>query len=295
MTESTHPGPQLVGTPPPPEDPPADEQSAGGPPGPGGTSGARVRPSFLFFGVVAGASLLADVAAKAWAQLELSRRLLSDPSIVLIDNHLFFTLAYNKGGAWGLLQTADEAIRKPFFLAVSVLAIAFIVSLYGKLSKDQHALRWGLPLVLGGALGNLSDRVVRSSVIDFIDYRADWIFTMNKLIANTFPDWGVTDHWPTFNVADISICVGVGLMAVDMFTSRRGVAARAGAEAPGARPGDSASVSGQAGAADISPATPGDERGEASSAGRPGASEDINVADSGSDAGAASDRGAPAA
>jgi signal peptidase II len=216
MTESTHPAPELVGDLPPPQGPPPDE------PGAGAASSVTAPPSFVFFGIVAGASLLVDVATKAWAHLELSKRLLSDPSIVLVDDHLFFTLAYNKGGAWGLLQTADEDIRKPFFLTVSLLAIAFIVSLYGKLSGTQRALKWGLPLVLGGALGNLSDRVVRSSVIDFIDYRADWILSMNELIAAVFPSWGVTDHWPTFNVADISICIGVGLMAVDMFTSRRG-------------------------------------------------------------------------
>jgi signal peptidase II len=79
-----------------------------------------------------------------------------------------------------------------------------------------------LPLVLGGALGNLSDRIIRSSVIDFIDFRANWIETMNHGIAKLATGWGITDHWPTFNVADVSICVGVGLMALDMFLSKRG-------------------------------------------------------------------------
>jgi len=144
-----------------------------------------------------------------------------DPSIVLIKKHLTFTIAYNKGGAWGLLQDAPESVRRPFFFAVSVLAVLFIVSLYSKIGRNQRALAWGLPLVLGGALGNLSDRVTRSSVIDFIDYRAEWVLAMNRLILKAVPNWGVTDHWPTFNVADIGICVGVGLMAVDMFTSRR--------------------------------------------------------------------------
>jgi signal peptidase II len=44
-------------------------------------------------------------------------------------------------------------------------------------------------------------------------------------VAKVSPGWTITDHWPTFNVADIAICVGVGLMAVDMFTSRRGASA----------------------------------------------------------------------
>lgn len=179
------------------------------------------RPSYIFFGVVAAVSLAADVTTKAWAEITLSKRTLLNPAIVLIKNHLSFALTYNKGGAWGLLQTASEAIRKPFFLVVSVLAIAFIVSLYARLGPGQRALKWGLPLVLGGALGNLSDRIIRASVVDFVDYKAHWVEAMNTLIARMFPHWSITNHWPTFNVADICICVGVGLMAIDMLTTRR--------------------------------------------------------------------------
>ena len=187
------------------------------------------RPSFVFFGVVAAISLIADVTSKAWAEMTLSKRTMMDPAIVLIKDHLSLTLAYNRGGAWGLLQNASEMIRRPFFLAVSALAIAFIVSLYGRLGAGQRALKWGLPLVLGGALGNLSDRIIRSSVIDFIDFRANWIETMNHGIGKVARGWGITDHWPTFNVADVSICVGVGLMALDMFVSKRGSARVSGA------------------------------------------------------------------
>jgi signal peptidase II len=180
------------------------------------------RPSFLFFGAVAALSLVADVTSKAWAEIVLSKRTLIDPAIILIRDHLSLTLAYNKGGAWGLLQNSSEVVRRPFFLLVSGLAIAFIVSLYGRLVVGQRALKWGLPLVLGGALGNLSDRIIRSSVIDFVDFRANWIETMNHGIGKLAHGWGITDHWPTFNVADVSICVGVGLMALDMFISKRG-------------------------------------------------------------------------
>ncbi|HYO95263.1 MAG TPA: signal peptidase II [Polyangiaceae bacterium] len=182
------------------------------------------RPRFMFFGTVAAISLLLDITTKAWAEITLTARPAHEPSIIVLPEHLTFTLAYNKGGAWGLLQDSSEMVRLPFFLAVSVLAILFIVSLYGKLVPGQVALKWGLPLVLGGALGNLSDRITRSSVIDFIDYRAEWVLSMNQAIAKVAKGWALTDHWPTFNVADISICIGVGLMAVDMFTSRRDAA-----------------------------------------------------------------------
>ena len=187
------------------------------------------RPTFLFFGVVAAISLVADVTSKAWAEIVLSKRTAMEPSISLIKDHLGLMLAYNRGGAWGLLQDASEMVRRPFFLLVSGLAIAFIVSLYGRLGAGQRALKWGLPLVLGGALGNLSDRIIRSSVIDFIDYRANWIESMNHGIGKVAHGWGMTDHWPTFNVADVSICVGVGLMALDMFVSKRGQSPAAGA------------------------------------------------------------------
>lgn len=177
------------------------------------------RPSPVFLAVVSIVSLVSDVGTKLWAEKKLG----DYPGYVtLIDNHLMFVLAKNKGGAWGLLQGESENVRRPFFLLVSVAAIAFIVTLYRRLQPRQHALKWGLPLVLGGALGNVFDRIRYGFVIDFIDYRADWIRKMNELIAKNYPKHIVTDHWPTFNVADIAICVGVALMAIDMLTARRG-------------------------------------------------------------------------
>ena len=209
-----------------PTEPAADSTEGGDATGVSAGSGGR--SSFKFFGGVAALCLLADVLTKAWAEVELTRRTAFEP-MVLVEDHLNFALAYNRGGAWGLLQNASESLRRPFFLVVSVAAIAFIVSLYGKLLPTQRALRWGLPLVLGGALGNLADRVTRGSVVDFIDYRAGWVEGMNELLAKVINGWHVTDHWPTFNVADVSICIGVGLMAVDMLTSSRRKAEARGA------------------------------------------------------------------
>jgi lipoprotein signal peptidase len=164
------------------------------------------RPPYLFLAVVAVVSLAADLATKAWAEHRLDGAGAFRP-VELIPGHLDFVLAKNRGGAWGLLQDTPESVRRPFFLVVSFLAIAFIVSLYRRLAPTQHALRWGLPLVLGGALGNLVDRIRYSHVIDFI---------------HAHMRWGGRDHsWPTFNVADIAICVGVGLMALDMFGGGR--------------------------------------------------------------------------
>jgi signal peptidase II len=186
--------------------------------GPLSESAPLARPSFVFFGVVAGLSLAADIASKVWAEWTLNQR--GFEPLELIRDHLAITLAYNRGGAWGLFATASDLVRKPFFLGVSIAAIAFIISLYARLTARQKALKWGLPLVLGGALGNLNDRITRSQVIDFIDYRADWIMDLNVFVHRYVQSWAMTDHWPTFNVADVAICVGVGLMAIDMFTHR---------------------------------------------------------------------------
>ena len=163
------------------------------------------RPSYVFLATVAILSFLADIGSKLWAEKRLPH---FEDKIDVWKGHIaFIGDVRNKGGAWGLLQTTSENVRKPFFLLVSVAAIAFIVTLYRRLQPRQQALKWGLPLVLGGALGNVFDRVRYGGVVDFIKVHAFW--------------GGIDHEWPTFNVADIAICVGVGLMAVDMFTSKK--------------------------------------------------------------------------
>ncbi|WP_437910422.1 signal peptidase II [Sorangium sp. So ce327] len=181
------------------------------------------RPSYVFLIVVAAITLAADLGTKWWAKDRLEPQALTDLTaarplsfrkIEVIKDHLNMIFAKNHGGAWGILGDESEAIRRPFFLVVSLAAIVFIVSLYRKLHPSQIALRWGLPLVLGGALGNLVDRIRYGYVIDFIQVR----------LTSTFV-------WPTFNVADIAIVVGVGLMAIDMFSPHRPELKASGAKA----------------------------------------------------------------
>lgn len=178
----------------------------GTPPGAAAVIPGRA-PSFFFLAAISIISLASDVATKFWAEKNLD----GYPGVKEVwKDHLSFILARNRGGAWGLLQSTNENVRRPFFLLVSAAAIAFIVTLYRKLTKEQKALAWGLPLVLGGALGNVFDRIRYGHVIDFIDVHVKWK--------------NLDHHWPTFNVADVAICVGVALMAIDMFTSKRGKA-----------------------------------------------------------------------
>lgn len=181
----------------------AKDLAPSNPAAPSGHAAAPARPSYGFLAVVSLVSLAADLGTKWWATTNLDTRAFPAKRVELIADHVELVFARNKGGAWGIFQGQHESIRLPFFFAISLAAVVFIVSLYRKLTPEQVALKWGLPLVLGGALGNLVDRIRYGHVVDFID-----VFYK-------------THHWPTFNIADVAIVAGVGLMAVDMFTSRK--------------------------------------------------------------------------
>ena len=185
----------------------------------------QAKTSYLFLLIVSIVTLASDIGSKLWAEKHLDGY---PGTLEVWKGHVTLILAKNRGGAWGLLQSTSENVRRPFFLLVSVAAIAFIVTLYRRLLPRQRALRWGLPLVLGGALGNVFDRVRYGHVIDFIDVHMFWKETDH--------------HWPTFNVADIAICVGVGLMAIDMFTSKRPRGVGFSPNVPPAQAGEPAAV-----------------------------------------------------
>jgi signal peptidase II len=169
----------------------------------------RRRASIGFLIVVTVVSLAADLVTKGWAKARLSGL---DPKahgikkLSVLKDHFEFIFAQNPGGAWSFLRGLPDSLRRPFFLVVSAAAIVFIISIYQRVYRDQTSMKWGLPLALGGAMGNLADRIRYGWVVDFIDVSMRWS--------------GREHHWPTFNVADIAIVLGVALMAIDMLRSR---------------------------------------------------------------------------
>ncbi|PTL84600.1 signal peptidase II [Vitiosangium sp. GDMCC 1.1324] len=120
----------------------------------------------------------------------------------------FFRLRYaeNPGAAWGLFRSLPPNVRGPLFHVVSIGAVVLITWYFTRLSgkdpKERWAL-WGLPLVLGGAIGNYIDRLARAFVIDFLEAH-----------------WYDKATWPSFNVADSAIVLGVGLLLVDAFVRK---------------------------------------------------------------------------
>ncbi|MEK7696765.1 MAG: signal peptidase II [Pseudomonadota bacterium] len=138
---------------------------------------------------IAVAVLLLDQATK---QLALARLALHEPVALL--PFLDLTLVYNKGAAFGFLSSAS-GWQNVFFIVVALIACGVILYLLRR-TRDR-LLAVALVLVLGGAIGNLVDRLIYGYVVDFVDvYYQNW-------------------HWPAFNVADSAITVGAILIALD--------------------------------------------------------------------------------
>ena len=166
---------------------------------------------YLLLAVGSAVTIAADQITKMWSVKALSQSgtLPADAArirgpgydtYVVFESWWNFKLAGNKGAAWGLFRDLPEQWRVAFFVVISLVAIAVIVSLFRK--AEHRLLQWALTLILGGAMGNLIDRVRLGFVIDFIDW-------------HTNDTW----HWPTFNIADVAISVGVGLLLVDMLVN----------------------------------------------------------------------------
>ncbi|OGI45424.1 MAG: signal peptidase II [Candidatus Muproteobacteria bacterium RBG_16_65_34] len=129
---------------------------------------------------------------------------------------LNLALVYNRGAAFGFLSAAS-GWQNLFFIAVASIAAVVIVLMLRRLGDKDKLVATGLSLILGGALGNLLDRLIHGSVIDFIDVyypRAGdclWLFVRSASGC----------HWPTFNIADSAITIGAALLILDALVAGR--------------------------------------------------------------------------
>ena len=120
--------------------------------------------------------------------------------IVISEDFLMLRYAENPGAAFGLFRRLPPGARGPLFHLVSIGAVVLITVYWLRLRGTRQEI-WaliGLPLVLGGAIGNWVDRLARGFVIDFIEAHWKDVYT-----------------WPSFNVADSAIVVGVILLLID--------------------------------------------------------------------------------
>ena len=112
-------------------------------------------------------------------------------SIPVIDDLFSLTYIRNTGAAFGILAGSTAIIRLPFLVLFSALAIGFVVMMLRRLPDRETGLITALAFILGGAIGNLIDRIAYGEVIDFLD-----VYWSNF-------------HWPAFNLADSFITIGV--------------------------------------------------------------------------------------
>jgi signal peptidase II len=147
---------------------------------------------------ISGLIVVIDQITKLW--IDSSMRLFE--SIPLTS---FFNLTYvhNTGAAFSFLSEAGGWQRWFFALLALVISGVLIVWMV-RLKQHERLMAAALSLVLGGAIGNLIDRVAYGYVIDFLDFY--------------YQSW----HWPAFNVADMAICLGVFLMLLENFQSEQG-------------------------------------------------------------------------
>ena len=114
---------------------------------------------------------------------------------ISINNFLNFTLAFNHGAAFSFLSDAG-GWQRWFFIIFSIIVILIITYI---LVKEKNSKYIAFSFVIGGAIGNLYDRILYGYVIDFIEFH-----------YNSF-------YWPIFNIADIAISIGIILLLYSMF------------------------------------------------------------------------------
>ena len=149
---------------------------------------------YIKLACIAGSVVLVDQGTKT---IVLKTMPLYD-SISIIPGFFNLTHIHNPGGAFGFLAGQSSFLRSIFFLFASSLAICLIFYFYKNTPRTHPFLAAGFALILGGAIGNLIDRIRFGKVVDFLDF----------FIGNL--------HWPAFNFADSAITVGIAIFILHL-------------------------------------------------------------------------------
>ena len=156
-----------------------------------------MKNKYLWVSAIIGPILIFDQATKYLVEKHV--RLYE--TITVVPGFFNLTHVRNKGAAFGILADVPGLWRSLFFISVTVVAVAVIGFLIRTTKERLHIIAFSL--IAGGAVGNLIDRLRYTEVVDFIQ-------------------WYVKDHyWPSFNIADSAISVGVTLLVVDMLFTKK--------------------------------------------------------------------------
>ncbi len=135
---------------------------------------------------IAGTVVILDQLSKAVVRFSLPLY----QSVPVISGFFSLTHIENPGGAFGFLAGYQSSLQRLFFLIGTLVAVGVLIYLYRKIPVTYSLLAAGLALIMGGALGNLMDRIRFGKVTDFLDFFIGHV------------------HWPAFNVADSAVTVG---------------------------------------------------------------------------------------
>jgi signal peptidase II len=153
-------------------------------------------PAHLRLWSVAIIGLAADLASKTWAINSLGCPQNPHP-VVIIQDYVRFFIAFNDGAVAGVASG-----KTPLLIAVTIAALFFLFWMFSVSLKNQRLYHFAMGMLIGGALGNLHDRLFNNGyVVDFIEVNLH------------FPP---ANPWPTFNIADMLLCLGVGIMLISI-------------------------------------------------------------------------------
>jgi signal peptidase II len=156
-----------------------------------------LKNKYLQAGSIAGTVLVLDQVTKYIVE----RRISLHDVVAVIPGFFNLTHVRNKGAAFGILSGLPESWRSAFFIMITIIAVAAIIILIIK--THERLSVYAFSLIAGGAVGNVIDRIRYGEVVDFIQ-------------------WYVKSYyWPSFNVADSAISIGVALLAVEMLFGKR--------------------------------------------------------------------------
>jgi len=153
-------------------------------------------PKLVYFWAAFAITLPIDQLTKVW----IVNRFAYGELWVVIPGFFNLTHVRNPGGAFSFFADLPDVVRQIFFLGTGVLAIVLLLVFLRRLEPGSRLPATAIGAVLGGAIGNLIDRLVYGEVIDFLDFRL----------------WGGY-VWPTFNMADCWIVGGVAVLMIEMF------------------------------------------------------------------------------
>lgn len=165
---------------------------------------SRKNLTFLIVFLVA---VALDQASKIWIYTTLAPYRAGGDAIVLIPHFLEFIHAQNPGAAFSLL--ANFEYRYVVFVGFAVVALAFVAHYQRQLPPDDRLRAFAFACIAGGAVGNAIDRIHKRTVTDFIRVFGDF-----EPVRSFLLEWVGTIDYPTFNVADIALFVGIAILIV---------------------------------------------------------------------------------